>query len=133
MRLFGLKWGREIAAIHGHIIIRRGYERALCIIGSPRENGCTSFIVQKVAQGMIDSGIDVKSYVLGVMDIKYCKGCKACYKSRKCVQRDDMDLIIKDLFESDIILVASPSYWGDISGQLKVFFDRCTPLYNSFE
>jgi multimeric flavodoxin WrbA len=107
--------------------------KALCIIGSPRENGCTSFITGKVAQGMIDSGIEVKSYVLGSLDIMYCKGCKTCYKTRKCIQRDDVDQIINDLFESDIILVAAPSYWGDVPGQLKVFFDRCTPICNTGE
>lgn len=105
--------------------------RALCIIGSPRENGCTAFITEKVVQGMIDSGIDVNSYVLGALNIGYCKGCKTCYRTRKCVQRDDMDRIIKDLFEADILLVSSPSYWGDVTGQLKVFFDRCTPLCNT--
>lgn len=107
--------------------------KALCIIGSPREDGSTAFITQKVSQGMMGAGIDVKSYVLGTMDIKYCKGCKTCFKTRKCIQRDDMDLIIEDLFQSDIILIASPSYWGDVSGQLKVFFDRCTPLCNTGE
>ena len=107
--------------------------RALCIIGSPRENGWTAFITKRVAQGMIDSGIDVKSYVLGDMEIKYCKGCKTCYKTRRCIQRDDMDQVIKDLFDADIIVVSSPSYWGDVSGQLKVFFDRCTPLCNTGE
>lgn len=107
--------------------------KALCIIGSPRENGCTAFITKNIAQGMIDTGIEVKSYVLGTQNIKYCKGCKTCYKTRKCIQRDDMDQIIKDIFEADIVLIASPSYWGDVSGQLKVFFDRCTPLCNTGE
>lgn len=31
------------------------------------------------------------------------------------------------------VIIASPSYWGDVPGQLKVFFDRCTPLCNTGE
>lgn len=36
--------------------------------------------------------------------------------------------IISDLLTSDFVVVGSPSYWGDITGQLKVFIDRCLPL-----
>jgi multimeric flavodoxin WrbA len=105
--------------------------KALCIIGSPKENGNTAFIVDKIIEGMNINEIQSKKYVLGEMNIGYCKGCECCSKTRECIQRDDMDLIFKDLFEADIILVASPSYWGDITGQLKVFIDRCLPLCNA--
>lgn len=102
--------------------------RAICIIGSPRSNGSTACVTDKIIEGMKANNINVKRYVLGEMDIKYCKGCKKCYETRKCIQNDDMDKIITDLFEADIVLIASPSYWGDVTGQLKVFFDRSTPL-----
>lgn len=102
--------------------------KAICIIGSPRANGTTACVVDKIIEGMKINNIDVEKIVLGQMEIKYCKGCKACFESRKCVQHDDMDLILKHLFEADIVLISSPSYWGDVTGQLKVFFDRSTPL-----
>ncbi len=105
--------------------------KALCIVGSPRENGCTAHVVKSIAQGMIDTGIEVKTYFLGNMKISYCQGCMSCHKTRKCTQDDDVDLIMNDLMESDIILIASPSYWGDITGQLKVFIDRSTPYGNT--
>lgn len=34
---------------------------------------------------------------------------------------------MKDLFDSEFVVLASPSYWGDVTGQMKVFIDRCTP------
>jgi multimeric flavodoxin WrbA len=34
---------------------------------------------------------------------------------------------MNDLFAADIVIIGSPSYWGDVTGQLKVFFDRNTP------
>lgn len=101
---------------------------AICIIGSPQANGSTASIVDKIIEGMEIGGIKVKRIMLGQKNINYCKGCKSCYETRRCIQSDDMDEIIKQLFESDIVLIASPSYWGDITGQLKVFFDRSTPL-----
>jgi len=102
--------------------------KALCIVGSPREKGSTAFIVDKMIAGMAERGVDVKRYGLGSLSINYCKGCHACEETRRCVQRDDMDVVVADLFESDIVVVASPSFWGDVTGQLKVFIDRCNPL-----
>ena len=111
------------------IIINIGEKlRAVCIIGSPKANGTTACVTDTIIEGMKVNNIDIKKYVLGEMDIKYCKGCMKCYESKKCIQNDDMNLIIKDLFEADIVIIASPSYWGDVTGQLKVFFDRSTPL-----
>lgn len=102
--------------------------KAICIVGSPKSNGTTAAVVDKIIEGMETSKIEIKKYVLGEMNINYCKGCMKCYKTKKCIQIDDMNIIITDLIDADIVLVASPSYWGDVTGQLKVFFDRSTPL-----
>jgi multimeric flavodoxin WrbA len=102
--------------------------RAVCIIGSPRTNGSTATIIDKISEGMKESNIEVSRYCLGRMRINYCLGCKKCYgNDGKCIQSDDMDMIMEDLLQTDIVVIGSPSYWGDITGQLKVFFDRNTP------
>lgn len=106
---------------------------AICIIGSPRANGNTSIIVDKVIEGMKENSIEVTKFCLGDMNIKYCLGCKDCFNDGKCVQKDDMDLLMEKLIESDIVLIASPSYWGDVTGNLKVFFDRNTPFSETNE
>lgn len=105
--------------------------KALCIIGSPRKDGSTAYIVDKIIAGMKECGIESKRYCLGDTKINYCLGCKKCYQDGKCVQNDDMDKIIEDLKESDIVIIGTPDYWGDITGQMKVFFDRNTPYANT--
>jgi len=87
--------------------------------------------MDKVIEGMKENGAEVSRYCLGITNIKYCIGCKTCYNTGECFQNDDMDRIIQDLVESDIVVIGSPSYWGDITGQLKVFFDRNTPYSNT--
>ncbi|HHZ19701.1 MAG TPA: hypothetical protein GX391_04195 [Firmicutes bacterium] len=104
--------------------------KAVCIIGSPNEYGNTAFVVDQIIDGMIETDIKVERLALGKMEINYCQGCKICDTTRRCVQRDDMDALIKTIEDADILLVASPSYWGNVSGQLKVFFDRCLPLFD---
>ncbi len=105
--------------------------KALCIIGSPNNNGSTAYIVDKIIEGMKECGIDSRRYCLGKQKINYCLGCKKCYKEGICVQKDDMDEIIENYKSSDIIIIGTPDYWGDVTGQLKVFFDRCTPYANT--
>lgn len=105
--------------------------RALCIIGSPKNNGSTAYIVDQIIEGMEECGIETKRYCLGQQKINYCFGCKKCYENGKCVQHDDMDIIIEDLKEADIVVIGTPDYWGDVTGQLKVFFDRNTPYANT--
>ena len=105
--------------------------KALCIIGSPKTNGSTARLVDRVIEGMESQKIKVSRYFLDEMNINYCKGCEKCEVDRKCVQTDDMNLLIDELFRSDIVLLASPSYWGDVTGQMKTFIDRSLPLCNA--
>ncbi|MCP4702965.1 MAG: flavodoxin family protein [candidate division Zixibacteria bacterium] len=105
--------------------------RAICIIGSPNENGSTASICIKVIRGLDCENIEVDKYILDKMDIGFCKGCNSCEISGRCVQRDDMDILIKAITEADIVILASPSYWGDVTGQMKVFIDRSLPLCNA--
>lgn len=42
-------------------------------------------------------------------------------------------MIADDILTSDVVLIASPSYWGDVPGQLITFFDRNTPYGNTNE
>lgn len=107
--------------------------RALAIIGSPNPKGSTAYLVGKIAQGLREKGVDTVEYCLGEQKINFCLGCKECYKEGKCIQHDDMDKIISDFKEADILIIGTPDYWGYVSGQLKVFFDRNTPYANTNE
>jgi multimeric flavodoxin WrbA len=101
---------------------------AICIVGSPRAHGSTALIVDHVIQGLVSGGVAVRRHLLGELNIGFCRGCRACDATRQCIQDDDLSLVVKDLLAADIVLVASPSYWGDVTAQLKAFIDRCAPL-----
>ncbi len=100
----------------------------LCINGSPRHDGSSVLLLQQILAGFHAEDQNVKIWHLGDADIGHCIGCKACHRTGRCVQRDDVDRILQDLFSADLVIVASPSYWGDVTGQMKVFFDRNTPF-----
>jgi multimeric flavodoxin WrbA len=100
---------------------------ALFINGSPRKRGNTYLIANQIMEGLKSNGIMTKEINLSEFTIKYCTGCKNCEKTGDCIIQDDVPHIISAIDQSDIIIIGSPSYWGDITGQLKVFFDRNTP------
>lgn len=100
--------------------------KLLLLNAGARDNGATQEIL-RTAWEKIPKEASVSCICLGNADIKFCKGCKSCYKTGECVQRDDVQAIIDTLDASDGILIAAPSYWADIPGQFKVLIDRCTP------
>ena len=105
--------------------------KSVAVVGSPNKRGSCSCLVEQVNQGMKSQEIESSTFFLHDMDIKYCKGCRQCEEKRECVQSDDMKMLIDEIFTSDIIVLASPSYWGDVTGQMKVFIDRSLPLCNA--
>lgn len=102
--------------------------KATCIIGSPHKNGCTGFIIDTICSGMDSVGIGFKKYCISQCNIEYCIGCKKCYIDGQCFQNDDVLPMVKSMFSSDFVILAAPSYWAGVPGQLKTFIDRCTPF-----
>lgn len=93
---------------------------------SPKNYGATQEIL-KTLQGAAPEGVQTELVCLGDQNIGYCKGCKACYETRECVVQDDMRTLMDKLEAADILVMAAPSYWADVPGICKSFFDRCTP------
>jgi len=103
--------------------------KILAINASPKKKGSTAFVLNKILEQLQLEKI--KYYCLGEMKIKYCLGCRRCEKEYKCIQKDDMNIFYSEIQKCDFFIIASPSYWGDITGQLKVFIDRNLHLCNT--
>jgi multimeric flavodoxin WrbA len=104
--------------------------KAVCISGSPRRSGNTASIASAVLRGLEAHGWETSLVRLSERNIVYCRGCKACYRTGECVQDDDVHGIAAQMLQADLVIVASPSYWGDVTAQTKTFIDRCTPYCN---
>ena len=104
------------------------FMKAVLINGSARNNGSCAFILNKMKEALEVNRFDVIKYDIADMNVGYCKGCKKCYTDGRCVQNDDVQMIVKDILSSDYVAIATPSYWADVPAQLKTFFDRNTPF-----
>jgi len=101
--------------------------------GSARANGNTNYLLSKIVDTFIGTSVQAEIINISEKEINFCCGCHHCEKTRVCVQEDGVDEIYESFKRADLICVASPSYWGDITGQLKTFFDRSTPYCNTID
>jgi len=101
------------------------------ILGSARENGNTDRLMKTMMTASISKGAEPKIYNLAKMNIKCCIGCEFCKTNASCVQKDDMIQLYEEMKTADAIVVGTPIYMGDMTGQLKTFIDRCYALKNA--
>ncbi|MFK4785182.1 flavodoxin family protein [Fusobacterium sp. MFO224] len=106
--------------------------KVLGIIGSFRKNGNTDILVNKVLDGIKSCGIETESIYLSDFDFKDCIGCEGCAKTNKCVIKDEMQKIYKLLEESDGIVLGSPTYFYNVTADIKKFLDRLY-CYTAFD
>lgn len=106
--------------------------KILILNGSPRKNGSTASLIKAFADGAIESGNEVREAYIHGMNIKSCLGCDACMKTHAgCVQKDEgMAIIYKDLAWCDVIVFASPVYFGYFTAQFKTVIDRMWAWFN---
>jgi multimeric flavodoxin WrbA len=96
-------------------------------IGSPRKEGNTAWIVNKILEGAKEQGAETRSWCFSDLDIKPCQGCLGCHKGdrdRGCVINDDMQKLYGALAQADVLVLGSPVYMGQMSAQAKIFTDR---------
>ena len=106
--------------------------KALIINCSPVKSGATAEIV-KIIDREISSRFETKCICIDDYDFEFCKGCRSCHKTARCIMEDDVLKIIAEFDKADVIISVSPSYWADIPGQYKAFIDRCTPWCDTHE
>ena len=104
----------------------------LILNGSPRKNGSTASLIKAFTAGAEGAGNAVREAYIHGMAINQCLGCDSCMKTHSgCVQKDEgMARIYEDLDWCDVIVFASPVYFGYLTAQLKTVIDRMWAWFN---
>lgn len=105
--------------------------KIVVINGSPKgKNSNTNVMVQAFLKGAQEAGAETLSIFLSEKEIKHCKGCHICWTKGpgQCVTNDDMLGVLSSMGGANIIAFATPVYFENISGMLKVFMDRMTMI-----
>jgi len=72
---------------------------------------------------------EVRHFYAIDMNIAHCRGatCMACGGdggTAGCVVQDDMQSVYPALREAQVVVLATPMFWGYMTSQLKTLFDR---------
>lgn len=100
--------------------------RVVAFNGSPRKRGNTYHCIRVVLEVIEKEGIDTELLQLGGADINPCRACYKCFekKNRKCIQRDGFNLFMERMIGADGIIIGSPTYFANVSPEVKMLIDR---------
>lgn len=100
--------------------------KALIFNGSPRKNGDTSYLVKILTKNLAGK---VKIVMPYFDNIKPCVDCRYCWQNEGCIINDDMQEVFKYLISSDNIIIASPLYFSEITGELLSALSRLQTIW----
>ena len=95
--------------------------KTLIFNGSPRKNGDTVSHIKEFVRNVEGEVKLVNAYSC---DIKPCVDCRFCWEQEGCCQKDEMQEIYDYINECDTIVIASPIYFAELSGQLLAILSR---------
>ena len=99
--------------------------KIVIVNGSHRKNGATASILSEMYQQLEKySDVDVQMIHVADLELKYCVGCGSCYKTGACIYKDDIEDVSLSIAEADGVILGSPTYASNVSGQMKVIIDR---------
>lgn len=101
--------------------------KVLAINGSPRVGGNTEVLLKAVLAPLAAAGWETELLQLGGKPVRGCTACFQCQtrKNRRCVvQNDVMNEVLEKLWLADAIILGSPTYFADVSTEVKALIDR---------
>lgn len=99
--------------------------KILGLVASPRKEGNTAWIVNKILEGAKEQGAETQVWYFSDHDVKPCRGCLSCHRGDQgCVIKDDMQALYVAIDQADAIILGSPIYMGQMSAQAKIVTDR---------
>jgi multimeric flavodoxin WrbA len=94
--------------------------------GSARKDGNTAILVRAAFKELEKAGIKTELVQLSGKKVHGCTACMKCRekKDRRCVIDDFANECIAKMDEADGIILASPTYFSDVSAEMKALIDR---------
>lgn len=98
--------------------------KVLILSGGPRKNGTTATILNKISEGVTEKH-EVDLVNVYELKMKPCMGCLKCRPDKECaLPEDDAQIVGRKIRDADMLVVGTPTYWGNMTGPLKTLFDR---------
>jgi multimeric flavodoxin WrbA len=102
--------------------------KTLIFNGSPRKNGDTVFLINKLKESLNGEVRVIDAYFT---EISPCIDCRYCWKNCGCAIQDEMQEVYSFIKECDNIVIASPVYFSELTGSLLTLASRLQTFYSS--
>jgi multimeric flavodoxin WrbA len=101
----------------------------IAVNGGPRKDWNTGTLLKNALEGA--ESVGARTEIVHLYDLNY-KGCTSCFSCKRkgntcgglCAMRDDLREVLAHALESDILLLGSPIYFGDVTGEMRSFLER---------
>ena len=106
-------------------IFRRTILKTLLgLVASPRRLGNSELMVKEIYRQM-EPGWTLSLLRIPEFRLRPCVGCYQClFKEGRCVQRDDLSVVLEAMVRADAYVVAVPTYLFGAHSSLKGLLDR---------
>ena len=101
--------------------------KVVALNGSPRKGGNTSQLIQIVFKELEQEGIETELIEMANSRLRGCTACYQCKKNQdqKCVLPGDLaNEYIAKMIDADGIILGSPTYFGNVTAEMKALIDR---------
>jgi multimeric flavodoxin WrbA len=101
--------------------------KVVAFSGSARKDGNTAILVREIFQKLVQQGLETELVQLAGIEIKACLACYRCFenKDQHCsVEDDELNQFIDKMLAAEGIILASPTYIGDVTSIIKALIDR---------
>jgi multimeric flavodoxin WrbA len=95
--------------------------------GSPRKKSNTAILIESVFEELEKEGIKTELVPLSGKTIRGCTACYKCFENldKRCVLKNDVvNECLEKMIEADGILLGSPTYFSNITAEMKALIDR---------
>ena len=99
--------------------------KILAVNGSPNKAGNTARMLRSVLEVCAAAGNETEFYQAGGRPVRGCLACGGCGTHLgRCSVDDWLNELYPKLAEADAIVLGSPTYFADITPELKAVIDR---------
>ena len=112
--------------------------KVIAINGSPRKGWNTDTLLKQALDGAASAGAETEMVYLYDLKFRGCVSCLACKlqkepRPNRCVLRDDLTAVLDRVHEADAVILGSPIYFSEITGEMRSFFERFLFQYLNYD
>ncbi|NQT00140.1 MAG: flavodoxin family protein [Candidatus Omnitrophica bacterium] len=98
--------------------------KVLGILGSPLRGGNAELLLDRALAGAESNQAESEKLILNELQFVGCQNCGGCDQTGICVIADEMQSVYEKMEQAQVVIIASPIFFGSLSAQTKAMIDR---------